>query len=99
MKIGQFFKLYNKQQYFTAVKMIICRLFFYIFFSFFAQNIDCGYTLEPPHLTSTHNLCFRAKIRKNVYPCTPQFYYIEVGCKGVFVTRTCFLDAARFVSD
>ena len=41
---------------------------------------------------STHNLCFRAKIRKNVYPCKPQFYYIKVGCKGVFVTRTCFRD-------
>ena len=26
----------------------------------FAKNMDCGYTL----LTSTHNLCFRAKIRK-----------------------------------
>ena len=34
-------------------------------------------------LMSTHNLCFRAKIRKNVYPCTPQFHYIKVGCKGV----------------
>ena len=41
---------------------------------------------------STHNLCFRAKIRKNVYPCKPQFYCIKVGCKGVFVTRTCFRD-------
>ena len=30
--------------------------------------------------------------KKNVYPCKPQFYYIEVGCKGVFVTRTCFGD-------
>ena len=38
---------------------------------------------------STHILCFRAKVRKNVYPCTPQFYYIKVGCKGVFITRTC----------
>ena len=50
------------------------------------KNIDCGYTLEPPHseavLTSTHNLCFEAKIRKNVYPCKPQFYFIIVGCKG-----------------
>ena len=55
----------------------------------FAQNIDCGYSLEP---TSTHNLCFGAKIRKNVYPCKPQLYYIKVGCKGVFVTRTCFRD-------
>ena len=57
-------------------------------FLIFAQNIDCGYTLEPPHLseavlTCTHNLCFRAKIRKNLYPCIPQFYYIKMGCKGV----------------
>ena len=41
---------------------------------------------------STHNLCFGAKIRKKVNPCKPQFYYIKVGCKGVFVTRTCFRD-------
>ena len=41
-------------------------------FLIFTQNIDCGYTLEPPRrggsveavLTSTHNLCFGAKIRK-----------------------------------
>ena len=25
-------------------------------------------------LISTHNLCFRAKIRENVYPCKPQLY-------------------------
>ena len=36
-------------------------------------------------LTSTHNLCFGAKIRKKVYPCKPQFYYINVGCQ-VFVS-------------
>ena len=41
---------------------------------------------------STHNLCFRAKISKNVYLCTSQFYFTKVGCKGVFVTRTCFRD-------
>ena len=48
-------------------------------------------------LTSTHNLCFKAKIRKNVYPCKPQVYYskpqvyyIKVGCKGVYIRRTCF---------
>ena len=42
----------------------------YIFLNF-AQNIDCWHTLEPPCeavLTSTHDLYFRAKIRKNVYP-------------------------------
>ena len=35
-------------------------------FLIFDQNIDRGYTLEPV-LTTTHNLCFRAKIRKNMY--------------------------------
>ena len=25
-------------------------------------------------------------------PFKPHFYYIKVGCKGVFVTRTCFRD-------
>ena len=25
--------------------------------------------------------------KKNEYPCKPQFYYIKVGCKGVFITR------------
>ena len=43
-------------------------------------------------LTSTHNLCFRAKIRKHEYPCKPQFYYIKVGWKGVFITQTCYHD-------
>ena len=48
----------------------------------FAQNIDRGYILELP-LTSTHNLCFRAKIRKKLYtPANPSFYYIKVWCKG-----------------
>ena len=24
----------------------------------------------------------------NVYPCKPQFYYIKVGCNGVYITWT-----------
>ena len=60
-----------------------------------AQNIDCGYSLEPPRrggsngldeavLTSTHKLCFWAETRKIMYaPCKPQFDYIKVGFKGV----------------
>ena len=65
------------------------------FFLTFAQNIDSRYTLEPPEavLTSTHDLCFRAKVRKNVYPCVPQFYYIKVGCTGVFIKGTSYHDA------
>ena len=54
-----------------------------------AQNIDCGYSLEPLGeavlvLTSTHNLCFWAEVRKTMYtPVNPQFYRIKVGFTGV----------------
>ena len=37
----------------------------YLFFLFLLQNIDCGYSLEPPRreavLTCTHNICFEQK--------------------------------------
>ena len=46
-------------------------------------------------LTSTHNLCFGAKIRKIGIPLqTPVFLY-KSGFKGVFDTRTCFPDVKR----
>ena len=45
--------------------------------------------------SSNEYLCFGEKIRKKVFPCKPQFYYIKVGCKGVFVTRTCFRDLLK----
>ena len=48
---------------FAAVKTIII-----LIFSYFAQNMDCGYTLAAAVLSSTQNVCFIAKIRKNVYP-------------------------------
>ena len=52
-----------------------------------AQNIDCGYSLEPPRRGgSTEYLqsVFSSENKKNnVYPCKPQFYNIKVGFKGV----------------
>ena len=67
-------------------------------FLIFAQNIDSEYTLAV--LTSTHDLCFRAKIIFFVYTCKPQFYYIKVGCKGVYIIRTCYPDAyMKFQND
>ena len=54
-------------QIFLALKSENFQLKIFDIFLIFAQNIDCGYTLEPPReavLTSTHNLCFGAKIRK-----------------------------------
>ena len=42
-----------------------------------AQNIDCGYSLEPPRRGGSneyHKLCFWAKIRKIMYtPVNPSF--------------------------
>ena len=52
----------------------------------FAQNIDCGYSLEPPRQGGSKEYpqsMFSIKNKKtNVYPCKPQFYYIKVGFKG-----------------
>ena len=28
-------------------------------------------------------------------PIKPHFYYIKVGCKGVFITRTCYHDGTE----
>ena len=52
-----------------------------IFFLVLLENIDCGYSLEPPRYPQS---MFSSKTKKNnVYPCKPQFYYIKSGFKGV----------------
>ena len=52
-----------------------------------AQNIDCGYLLEPPRRGGSNEYLqsmFLSRNKKNnIYPCKPQFYYIKVGFKGV----------------
>ena len=60
-----------------------------------AQNIDCGYLLEPPRLGNS-NECpqsmFLSRNKKNnVYPCKPQFYCIKVGFKGAKLYRYVFV--------
>ena len=59
------------------------------------------YTLEPPQWGGsnkyTQSIFWSKNKEKKVYPCKPQFYYIKVGCKEVFVTRTCFRDVTMFV--
>ena len=58
-----------------------------IFFLFLLKNIDCGYSLEPPHRGGSNEYpqsMFLSRNKKNnVYPCKPHFYYIKVGFKGV----------------
>ena len=55
-----------------------------------AQNIDCGYSLEPPRRGGSNEYpqsMFLSRNKKNnVYPCKPQLYYIKVGFKGVKIT-------------
>ena len=48
-------------------------------------------------LMSTHNGCFGSKVRKKVYPCKPQFWYIKVGYEGVYFSWTCFPDGTIFI--
>ena len=57
------------------------------FFYISAQNIDCGYSLEPPRRGGSneypHSMFLSRNKKNKVYPCKPQFYYIKVGFKGV----------------
>ena len=52
-----------------------------------AKNIDCGYALEPPRRGGSNaylQSMFLSRNKKhNVCPSKLQFYYIEVGFKGV----------------
>ena len=58
-----------------------------LIFHISAQNIDCGYLLEPPRQGSSNeypqSMFLSRNTKNNVYPCKPQFYYIKVGFKGV----------------
>ena len=60
-----------------------------------AQNIDCGYLLEPPGRGGSNEYpqsMFMSRNKKNnVYPCKPQFYYIKVGLSGSKLYRHVFV--------
>ena len=65
----------------------------FTFFLFLLKTQDCGYTLEPPHrggFNEYHDLCFGAKIRKIGIPLHTPVFYIKVGYKGLYITRTCY---------
>ena len=54
-----------------------------------AQNIDCGYSLEPPHRGGSNKYprsMFLSRNKKNnVYSCKPQFYYLKVGFRQNYI--------------
>ena len=64
---------------FLALKFENFQLKIFDIFSYFCSN-------EYPQSM------FWSKNKKRVYHCKPQFYYIKVGYKGVYITRTCFPD-------
>ena len=80
-------RLYKYIVNFTAENTKILRCKIVIFFLIFAQNIDFGYSLEPPRRGGSneypHSMFLSRNKKNNVYPCKPQFYCIKVGFKGV----------------
>ena len=52
-----------------------------------AQNIDCGYSLEPPQWGIANEYKQSMVLSRNekniVYPYKPQIYYMKMGFKGV----------------
>ena len=73
----------------------------YIIFHISAKSIDCGYSLEPPRRGGSNeypqSMFLNRKMKNNIYPCKPQFYYIKVGFKGVKIIYACFRDESVFV--
>ena len=51
-----------------------------------AQNIDCGYSLEPPLRGGSNeypqSMFLNRNKKNNVYPCKLQFYYKKWGLRG-----------------
>ena len=67
-----------EHEIFSAIK--------YDMFPISAQNIDCGYSLEPPRGGSNEypqSMFLSRNKKNNVYLCKPQFCYIKVGLKWV----------------
>ena len=50
----------------------------YIMVSFFLQNIDCGYSLEPPQ-SCTRNLCFEQIYKKVSQFSTENCHFYSLG--------------------
>ena len=93
-------------QYIVIFKVVKNENFQWIFlyiFLIFAPNIHCGYTLEPPRGGGSNEYpqcMFWIKNKKIRYtPANPSFFYIKVGFKGVYISRTCFPDELKINPD
>ena len=70
-------------------------------FIIFGQNIDCGYTLEPPLRGGSNEYpqsMFWSQKKKNRFtPASFATMYIKVGLTGIYITRTCFCDVLKYL--
>ena len=86
----------NLPMQYTEIKISKISLDVFDIFLIFAQNIDCGYSLEPPRRGGSNEYpqsMFWSKNKKNMYsPAYPTFANIKVGFKGVYITWTYFRD-------
>ena len=63
-----------------------------------AQNIDCGYSLEPPRRGGSNEYpqsMFKQNKKNNVYHCKPQFYYIKMSLRESKVYRRVFVMSSK----
>ena len=80
-------RLFKYIENFTTKKPESFPIKILIFFHISAENIDCGYSLEPPRRGGSNqypqSMFLSRNKKKNVYPFQPQFYYVKVGFNGV----------------
>ena len=68
----------------------------YIIFLISTQNIDCGYSLEPPRRGGSneyHNLCFVQKYEKYRSFLSENFQFLEMKC-FIYLNRRVFVMSA-----
>ena len=63
----------------------------YLFFLFLVQNIDCGYSLEPPQRGGSNVYPRSMLLSKIKYPknYTENFQFLQLR-KILYITRACF---------
>ena len=80
-------RLFKYIENFTSKQLKIFQIKISDIFHISAQNIDCGYSLEPPRRGGSkeypQSMSLSRNKKNNDYPCIPQFYYIKVEFKGV----------------
>ena len=67
-----------------CVAFVPLRKHAYTVISFQQQKMTIFRYLDIFLIFAQNTKCFRAKRKTNVYPCTPKFSYMKVGCKGLF---------------